>query len=234
MTNYNPALQPYMAIVTDYTDDALNDFAKLLIDTYVGIPWKTSQCGYACSDHASWSERGFAAHHVHETTVEESNDKLHTAQDTLAVSDGKADHSAYFARYAAAFMVEIAKGSVPPPPECAAERPCSGGAACQDGKCIAAAGGAGGATGVAGSGGAAGGGLDAPGGAAGATVAPGGAHAGGGRTGAMTPPSGAVRVEATAASGCSCRAATPRSTSSIPWLGLLAAALLRRRRASLS
>jgi leucyl aminopeptidase len=234
MTNYNPALQPYMAIVTDYTDDALNDFAKLLIDSYVGIPWKTSQCGYACSDHASWTERGFAAHHVHETTVEESNDTLHTAQDTLAVSDGKAEHSSYFARYAAAFMVELAKGSVPPPPECAAERPCSGGASCQDGKCIAPLGGAAGAVGLAGSGGNAGAGLDAPGGgpgsAAGAAVALGGAPAGGGPAAAATP--NVVRAGASASSGCACRAATPRSTSTGAWLGLLAAALLLRRRAS--
>lgn len=233
MTNYNPALQPYMAIVTDYTDDALNDFAKLLIDTYVGIPWKTSQCGYACSDHASWTERGFAAHHVHETTVEESNDKLHTAQDTLAVSDGKADHSSYFARYAAAFMVELAKGSVPPPPECAADKPCTDGAACRDGKCTVPVGGAAGAAGLAGSGGVAGGGLDAASGtagsAAGATLSVGGAGTGG--AGIAPPSSGVVSAEATAASGCTCRAAAARSTSSLAWLGLLAGALLLRRRA---
>jgi leucyl aminopeptidase len=237
MTNYNPAPQPYMSIVTDYTDDKLDDFAKLLIDAYVGIPWRTSQCGYACSDHASWTERGFAAHHVHETTVEESNDKLHTAQDTLAVSGGKADHSLYFARYAAAFMVELAKGSVPPPPECAADRPCADGAACQEGKCIAALGGTAGAAGLAGSGGAgaAGGALGAAGsvtgGAAGGTVAGSAGALAGGGVGMSSNPSGilSASAHADAESGCACRASAARSSSSLAWLGLLGLVLLRRR-----
>jgi leucyl aminopeptidase len=135
MTNVTPAPQPYMAIITDYTDASLNEFAKQLIETYVRIPWKVSECGYACSDHASWTERGFAANHVHETISEESNDKLHTAQDTLALSGGKADHSLHFARYSVAFMAELAKGSVPPPPECDALKACPAGSTCESGKC---------------------------------------------------------------------------------------------------
>jgi bacterial leucyl aminopeptidase len=231
MTNYNPAPEPYMSIVTDFTDGALNDFAKLLIDAYVGIPWKLSECGYACSDHASWTERGFAAHHVHETTADKSNDKIHTAQDTLAVSGGKADHSLYFARYSAAFMVELAKGSVPTPPECAAERPCAGGAACQDGKCVAAVGGSGGMTSATGGGTLAAAGTTASGAAGGAVT--GGAAGASSVAGVATAgaPTGIVRAgaEADAGGGCACRTSALPAASSLPWLGLLGLALLRRR-----
>lgn len=241
MTNYNPAPQPYMAIVTDFTDAALNDFAKQLIDTYVGIPWRTTQCGYACSDHAAWSERGFAAHHVHETTIEESNDKLHTAQDTLALSGGKADHSLHFARYSVAFMAELAKGSVPPPPECDDARPCPGGAPCQGGTCLAAVAGAAGAAsaGAGGSGnvgnaGSAGAASSASGGVAGAglvgsagvALVAGGAAAAGGGSGLK------ARSTADADGGCACRQVPATGAwQGLPLLLLASLGALRRRRA---
>jgi leucyl aminopeptidase len=238
MTNVTPALQPYMAIITDFTDAALNEFAKQLIDTYVGIPWRTSKCGYACSDHASWTERGFAAHHVHETISEESNDKLHTAQDTLALSGGKAEHSLHFARYSVAFMAELAKGDVPPPPECDEVKPCAAGAACQEGKCVAPASGAGGAEGAgggSGSGGAlASAGAGSPGVAAAGSVGGAGmpAAAGGssstqaGATGNGLRAAGAGEAEA----GCACRAAPPAGSRGRWALLALFAFGLRRRR----
>jgi bacterial leucyl aminopeptidase len=233
MTNVTPAPQPYMAIITDYTDASLNELAKQLIETYVGIPWKTSECGYACSDHASWTERGFAAHHVHETTSEESNGKLHTAQDTLALSGGKADHSLHFARYSVAFMAELAKGSVPAPTECDETRPCAAGAACQDGKCVAPVGGAGGA----GAGGGGNGGAFASAGAGGPGVAgtapvsgAGMPAAAGGSTQAGVAGNGLRAAGAgEAEAGCACRAAPPAGSRSRWALLALFALGLRRR-----
>jgi leucyl aminopeptidase len=237
MTNVTPAAQPYMAIITDFTNAALNELAKQLIDTYVGIPWKTSECGYACSDHGSWTEHGFAAHHVHETTIEESNDKLHTAQDTLALSGGKADHSLHFARYSVAFMAELAKGSVPPPPECDALKACAGGAACQDGQCVAPVGGAGGAgaaggMGGGGSGGAAGNAGSASGGVAGAGLvgsagmpAVAGSSSQAGSAGVELSGAGSADAEA----GCACRAVPSAGTHGpLALLTLLALGLRRR------
>ena len=238
MTNVTPAPQPYMAIVTDFTDASLNELAKQLIDTYVGIPWKTSECGYACSDHGSWTERGFPAHHVHETTIEESNDKLHTAQDTLALSDGKADHSLHFARYSVAFMAELAKGSVPPPPECDTVKPCAAGAACQDGRCVDAAvgaGGTGGAGGGTGGGGSGGGGAVDTAGAASGGVAGAGSVAGAPVVAGSSPQAADAGVElrgaasADAEAGCACRA-VPSAGTHGPWalLALLALGVRRR------
>ncbi|HKY35095.1 MAG TPA: M20/M25/M40 family metallo-hydrolase, partial [Polyangiaceae bacterium] len=215
MTNYNPAPEPYMAIVTDFTDAALNELAKKLIDAYVGIPWKTSECGYACSDHASWSEHGFPAHHVHETINKDSNKALHTAADTLAVSGGTAEHSAHFARYGVAFMAELAKGGIPTPP---AGMGGVGGAA--------VAGGGNGGGGMGTNDGVSPGGNAGSGGSGSSAGAP--AVSGGGQAGAPAGFSAAPQTDA--GSGCACRTSSARSRSGLPLLGLLGLAALGRRR----
>lgn len=241
MTNVNPAPEPYMGIVTDYATPALSELAKQLIDSYVHIPWKTTKCGYACSDHASWFERDFPVHHVHETTSEESNDQIHTERDTLALTQGHADHSLHFARYAAAFMAEVAKGTLPPPPECDATRPCANGGMCQAGVCLdpptvtGGAGGASGAGGSAGVGGASSAGASA-GGVAGmpSTVVGGGGTGGVTVAGAGTPPitdASAATPAAAADAGCACRAVgSSGSSPSALLLALLLGRLRLRRR----
>ena len=247
MTNYNPSPSPYVAIVTDFTDAMLNGFARQLVDEYVGVPWKDTKCGYACSDHGPWSQRGFPAHYVHESTTDESNDHIHTAEDTLALTNGKADHSLYFARYGVAYMAELAKGSLPPVTECDASRPCAGNAACQNGTCVANVGGSAGAGG--GGGGAAGalsaGGAGAPDGALGGNPTSGAVGGGvvGGAAGtgglstavggaATSPANPSVPATTDSANGCACRAANaPASPQRWLWLLLPAAGLFARRHA---
>jgi hypothetical protein len=246
MTNFNPNPNPYVAIVTDYTDATLNQFARQLIEKYVAIPWKDTECGYACSDHASWQRRGFPVHYVHEATTDESNEDIHTASDTLALSDGSAEHTLHFARYAAAFMAETAKGTIP---ECDANRPCAGGATCQNGTCVTAPGGggasgAGGASAASGSAGLGGGeGGNAMGGApgpgvsasagesnvAGATSGSGGAPA---QAGGATSSGGTVPLTPSSNEplACSCRVPGGRRSSSAMSALLVLAALVWRRR----
>jgi len=235
MTNFHSAPEPYVAIITDYTDPALNQLSRLLIDEYVGVPWKESECGYACSDHASWTKRGFPANHVHESISEESNKRIHTAQDTLALSNGSAANSVYFARYAAAFMAEIAKGSLPS---------VGVGGTGGSGGGAAGAGGAGGAVPVAEGGTVGGGGLPTSAGGGGGgegvnggvagtgTSAGGGAGSAHGGTAGGVPaagsPSASVKAEpasvADDSASCSCRLAGPPSQRLAGGLWLLAVA----------
>ncbi len=205
MTNYNPAPEPYLALITDYTDATLNELAKQLIDEYVGMPWQESECGYGCSDHASWYEHGFPAHYVHESNTDESNEFIHTVEDTLALSDGKADHSLHFARYGAAFMAEVAKGALPPASECDATRPCPGNATCDQGSCVTNTGGSGGSAGMAG---AAGSGVAGSVGGGGAAGVGGGSVAPSGGVPATMQPAAAGQPAAArqAADACSCSA----------------------------
>jgi bacterial leucyl aminopeptidase len=137
MTNYTKSATPYITLISDFTDAALNDFSAKLIETYLDVPWKSDKCGYACSDHGSWTNNGFPAVAPHESTLAESNKQIHTPNDTLALTKDSVKHSMHFARFGAAFMIELAKGELGATPECSATRACEPGERCDNGVCVA-------------------------------------------------------------------------------------------------
>ena len=47
---------PQLRMINDYNNADLMNFLKVVSTTYSAIPWYNSQCGYACSDHASWNK----------------------------------------------------------------------------------------------------------------------------------------------------------------------------------
>ena len=113
MVNYSTAAQPHVALISDNTDAALNQFTTQLVQTYVGIPVKERRCGYACSDHASWTSRGFPSTFPHEAAGQtEGNQKIHTPDDTLALSKNSVSHAMHFAKLGVAYVAELAKGKV--------------------------------------------------------------------------------------------------------------------------
>ena len=96
-------------LLTDNVDDTLSAFVGRLIDAYVGVKRSTTECGYGCSDHASWNKQGYPAAMAFEASFDGMNHKIHTDQDTLANSGGNATHSVSFAKLAVAFAIELAK-----------------------------------------------------------------------------------------------------------------------------
>ncbi|MFH1723007.1 MAG: M20/M25/M40 family metallo-hydrolase [Elusimicrobiota bacterium] len=108
MTNYKGSAED-IYLISDYTDATQNAFLGRLIDEYVKVPWGYTECGYACSDHASWHRRGFAASFGFEASHNEVNPDIHTSRDTLATSGGHSRHSANFAKLAVAYLAETAK-----------------------------------------------------------------------------------------------------------------------------
>ena len=110
MTNYKGSAGIDFAMVTDRTNAEQNAFVGQLIDTYVGLPRTNTQCGYACSDHASWNTQGYAASFPHEAPLANSNPFIHTANDTLAQSGNNANHAVKFSKLSAAYLAELAKG----------------------------------------------------------------------------------------------------------------------------
>ncbi|MBI4060046.1 MAG: M20/M25/M40 family metallo-hydrolase [Elusimicrobia bacterium] len=100
-------------LLTDYVDPALSAFTARLIDAYAGVKSYTTKCGYGCSDHASWTKKGFPAAMAFEATFDGSNPAIHSERDTLASSGGDASHSVPFAKLAVAFAVELAKTAPP-------------------------------------------------------------------------------------------------------------------------
>ncbi len=95
--------------LSDHTDQSLTAFEGKLVDAYVGVPWALTECGYACSDHASWEKVGKPASAAFESTFDGMNHALHTENDTLGTSGGSAEHSVAFAKLGVAFAVELAK-----------------------------------------------------------------------------------------------------------------------------
>ncbi len=94
-------------LVTDYTNADLTAYVGDLLDAYLPtLLWSTTACGYACSDHASWHNRGFPATFPFETSFADHNLAIHTPDDTLATVGNTADHAAKFARLGVAFAVE--------------------------------------------------------------------------------------------------------------------------------
>jgi len=108
MANYKgSALDIYF--VSDNTSADQNAFLGKLIDTYTSYKWGSFKCGYGCSDHASWTRNGFAASLPFESTFADYNPAIHSANDTLAQTGGRAEHAVKFARLGVAYIVEMAK-----------------------------------------------------------------------------------------------------------------------------
>ena len=125
MTNYRAGPVPDMRLVTDYSSPALKDFMAALFDTYLaplGLTRGLETCGYACSDHASWTAAGYPAGMMFEAGDPAGYfPYIHTRYDDLAFMDESAQNSVKFARFGLAFLGEMAKtsfGVVPKLPDC--------------------------------------------------------------------------------------------------------------------
>lgn len=108
MTGYFGSVED-MALISDFTNPDLTAFLGELLDNYQPtLLWTTSACGYGCSDHAPWTDRGYRAAFSFESRFGEHNPTIHSPSDTVATLGGSAAHAAKFARLAVAFLVETA------------------------------------------------------------------------------------------------------------------------------
>jgi leucyl aminopeptidase len=118
MTNYKGSAKD-IYLYTDYTNSAQNTFVANLIATY--LPTLTvgnDVCGYACSDHASWTAQGYAASMPFESLISQDNPNIHGPNDTYASTGSQALGALKFARMAMAYAVELGSdgSAVTPPP----------------------------------------------------------------------------------------------------------------------
>ncbi|ALV60369.1 M20/M25/M40 family metallo-hydrolase [Burkholderia cenocepacia] len=106
MTNYKGDPKD-IYLITDYTNAAQNTYVKNLAATYLPeLAVGTSQCGYACSDHASWNAQGYPASFPFEADQNDSP-YIHTVNDTLENSDRQANHALKFGKLALAYAVDL-------------------------------------------------------------------------------------------------------------------------------
>jgi leucyl aminopeptidase len=94
----------------DFTSAWLRDRFIGLNQTYIGAKIKTDECGYGCSDHASWYRNGYPTLMPFEATMRTMNHNLHTEKDVI---DNRSDfsHSAMFAKIAVAFAMDLANST---------------------------------------------------------------------------------------------------------------------------
>ena len=98
-----------IVMMDDFTNADQNRFIGNLIDEYVKVSWGYDSCGYACSDHASWTAQGFPASIPFEARKNDMNKKIHTANDTISVSRNSASHASHFAKLGLSYLIEMAK-----------------------------------------------------------------------------------------------------------------------------
>lgn len=102
-----------MGDMTDFTNPWLRQYMKALSDHYVGARWKQDQCGYGCSDHASWHRQGYAAIMPFEAGFNTMNQNIHTSEDTITPALNF-KHSAAFAKLAVAFALDLSNSQLKP------------------------------------------------------------------------------------------------------------------------
>jgi leucyl aminopeptidase len=107
MTGFENKNDPTLWLIKDYTNPELTAFLETLINTYVKQPVKYTQCGYACSDHATWTQNGFKSAIAFESEFGKDNPKIHTAEDTMSMLS--LTHMMDYAKLATAFTVELAE-----------------------------------------------------------------------------------------------------------------------------
>lgn len=76
-------VEPHFGLIMDYTSTKLNEYLKVLIKEYCSIPYHETECGYACSDHASAIEHGYPASFVIESEMKYSSGYIHSVLDTI-------------------------------------------------------------------------------------------------------------------------------------------------------
>lgn len=107
MTAFNGSMED-ISLLSDFTNNQLTTFTGRLIGRYLpALAWSRSACGYACSDHASWTAAGYPAAMAFEARVGQHNNTIHTTSDTLATLSNTAGHAVKFARLGAVFMAEV-------------------------------------------------------------------------------------------------------------------------------
>lgn len=96
-----------VGVIQDFVDADLTAFVYSLVETYLAIPPAKTKCGYACSDHASFSKAGYQSAFAIESTFEDSNKNIHSTSDTIDHPEFSFTHMKEFSKLAIAFAVEL-------------------------------------------------------------------------------------------------------------------------------
>jgi len=105
MTMYQKGQGQPIGLITDYTNAALTDFVGLLVQGYSTLTAVDSKCGYACSDHASWTAYGYRSAFPFEGPMQDSDPYIHTQNDVISYLT--LDRGYQFSKMALGYIVEL-------------------------------------------------------------------------------------------------------------------------------
>jgi leucyl aminopeptidase len=100
------AEDPTMWFLKDYVNLDFTSYLATLAKDYVKVPVDYTVCGYACSDHASWTAKGFVAGAGVESAFSDINPYIHSAEDTK--EHVYMDNMVNFTKLALAYAVDKA------------------------------------------------------------------------------------------------------------------------------
>lgn len=92
--------------MTDYTSAWMRELMADLNRNYLNIKIVDDQCGYGCSDHASWYRQGYPTVIPFEATMDTMNQRLHTDKDIVTPAMSF-KHSLVFTKLAIALAMEL-------------------------------------------------------------------------------------------------------------------------------
>lgn len=99
--------------MTDFTNPWLRDYLRALNPVYLNIEIQDDECGYGCSDHASWHRRGFPAVFPTEAKFHTSFQDLHTERDVISPIMSF-EHSLVFAKIALVMAMDLGNSEQKP------------------------------------------------------------------------------------------------------------------------
>lgn len=97
----------HVGVIMDHVSVAFTDFIKVIIDSYLSIPWIETNCDYACSDHASALKYGYPSSFIIESEFRYSNPHIHSTSDTL--DKLSFEHIAEFTKLVLGYSYELGK-----------------------------------------------------------------------------------------------------------------------------
>lgn len=114
MTLFPGSGEQVVGLISDFTSPWLRDVLTSINNTYVKARLVEDQCGYGCSDHASWHRQGFHAVTPFEAVTSTMNRNIHTEKDVID-SRSSFQHSNSFTKYAVLFALVFGNSDLRPP-----------------------------------------------------------------------------------------------------------------------
>ncbi|MAP80056.1 MAG: hypothetical protein CL526_03095 [Aequorivita sp.] len=116
MTGYNGSSSDIYLTTDWYNSSELNDYLAALMDHYNStgthsFTYGYTECGYGCSDHASWADNGYDATFPFEARMGEDNPNIHTPGDVYTFFNTP-EHSVKFTKLGLQFLIEAAKPQI--------------------------------------------------------------------------------------------------------------------------